>query len=252
MSSSKFPSETVDLPSKGWFYPEDHPLASGQIDVFLMTAKHEDILTSRNLIEKGIVLDKLFEALIATPGVKFDDLLVGDKNGLMVAARILGYGKEYDCTVQCPTCGTASEETVNLEELGEIAFEQTPETKGKTEFDFLLPFSKKTVTFKLPTQRDERAIENEVEALDKALGGDVSSVITTRLRYLIVAVDGDRTKSTINAFAETMPIRDSKAFRKHLEAVAPDVDFRVDHTCGQCGTKVRVEVPITASFFWPD
>lgn len=251
MSSSKFPFEVVDLPSKGWFYPEGHPLAKGQLEVYYMTAKHEDILTSRNLIQKGIVLDKLFEALIATPGVKFDDLLVGDKNGLMVAARILGYGKEYECIVQCPLCETATEDSINLEELGEVGMERTESNRGKTEFEFLLPFSKKSVTFKLPTQADERAIELEVEALDK-LSGEVSNLMTTRHRYLIVAVDGDRSKGVINAFVDTMPIRDSKALRKHIGEVAPDVDFRVTRKCSECGHDVKVEVPITANFFWPE
>lgn len=249
--SEKFPSEVVDLPSKGWFYPEGHPLASGQIELYYMTAKHEDILTSRNLIQKGIVLDKLFEALIATKGVKYDDLLVGDKNGLMVAARIMGYGKEYEATLTCSICDTPAEVTVNLEELEEVKLPE-PAKKGVNEFDFLLPFSKKTITFKLPTQRDERAIDAELDALEKALGGEVSNVVTTRLRYLIVAVDGDRSKEVINRFVETMPIRDSKAFRKHLDAIQPDIDFRVEHTCAACGHKVHAEVPITANFFWPD
>lgn len=251
MSSSKFPSEVVDLPSKGWFYPAGHPLATGRLDVYYMTAKHEDILTSRNLIEKGIVLDKLFESLIATPGIKFDELLVGDKNGLMVAARILGYGKDYECTIQCPLCETVSEETINLEELGEVGMERTEANRGKTEFEFLLPFSKKMITFKLPTQADERAIEIEVDALNK-LSGEVGNVITTRHRYLIQSVDGDRSKGTINTFVDTMPIRDSKAFRKHLDEVQPDVDFRVTRKCTNCGHDVKVEVPITANFFWPD
>lgn len=251
MADSKFPSEVVDLPSKGWFYPEGHPLASGQIDVYYMTAKHEDILTSRNLIQKGVVLDKLFEALIATPGVKYDDLLVGDKNGLMVAARILGYGKEYQCTVQCPFCETLSEETVDLEKLENVAVPE-PTKKGVNEFDFLLPFSKKTVTFKLPTQADEKAIEKEAEAIEKAFGNEVSNIITTRLRYLIVAVDGDRSKGVINQLVETMPIRDSKAFRKHMDTVAPDVDFHVTLKCQKCDKESRMEVPITANFFWPE
>ena len=92
---SKFPTEVIDLPSKGLVYPKEHPLSSGNVEIKYMTAKEEDILTSPNLIEKGIVLDKLLESIIVTEGVKLDDFIMGDKNTLLVSARILGYGKDY-------------------------------------------------------------------------------------------------------------------------------------------------------------
>ena len=83
------------MPSKGHFYPSDNPLSSGQVEIKYMTAKEEDILTSANLIQKGIVLDKLLQALIVSEGVNLDDVLIGDKNAIMIASRILAYGKDY-------------------------------------------------------------------------------------------------------------------------------------------------------------
>ena len=102
MAEQKFPSEVIDLPSEGKLYPEGHPLKDGKIEIKYMTAKEEDILTSQNLIKKGVVIDRLIDSLILTDGVKQDDLVLGDKNAVMVAARILAYGPEYACEVTNP------------------------------------------------------------------------------------------------------------------------------------------------------
>ena len=96
MAEYKFPTEMVELPSKGYFYSEGHPLSSGRVEIKYMTAREEDILTSQNLIKQGTVIDKLLEALVVDKSIKMDDMLIGDKNAIMVAARILGYGKNYD------------------------------------------------------------------------------------------------------------------------------------------------------------
>jgi len=94
-----FPTEVLSLPSKGLLYPKDSPLSKGTIDVKYMTAKEEDILTSQNLIEQGVVIDRLLESVIVTPNVKLGDLLIGDKNAIMIGTRILGYGKDYPITI---------------------------------------------------------------------------------------------------------------------------------------------------------
>ena len=89
------PTETVVLPSKGLLYPEDSPLAKGELEMKYMTAKEEDILTNQNYITNGTVIDKLLQSLILTKDVDYNSLLVGDKNAMMIAARILAYGKNY-------------------------------------------------------------------------------------------------------------------------------------------------------------
>ena len=96
MADYKFPTEMVDLPSKGHFYVDDHPLSSGKVEVKYMTAKEEDILTSQNLIQQGTVIDVLLQSLIVDKTINIQELLIGDKNAIMVAARILGYGKDYE------------------------------------------------------------------------------------------------------------------------------------------------------------
>ena len=253
MADTKAPSETIDLPSKGWYYPPNHPLASGQLDVFLMTARHEDILTSTNLIKKGIVLDRLMEELIASPLVKYEDLFLGDKNALMIASRILGYGSEYPITIECPSCGTKQDVTINLTQLKDKEVTFDPAQKGKNEFTFTLPVSKKVITFKLLTHKDERNIDQELDAMRKIQRGDISKEVTTRMRYAITSVDGDAEGETIRAFVNQMPARDGVAFREYARKVNPDIDLSFDFECTKCGhEEPRMEVPIDVTFFWPN
>jgi predicted RNA-binding Zn-ribbon protein involved in translation (DUF1610 family) len=252
MSENKYPSEVIELPSGGWFYPENHPLASGKLEIYYMTAKHEDILTSTNLIQRGVVLDKLMEALIVDKSIKYDDLLLGDKNGVVIAARILGYGKDYEVSMNCPSCGVTSDHKINLEDITDKPIETTPENKGKNEFPFKLPISGRTITFKLLTHGDEKAITNELAALKKALKAEVTTEVTTRIRKMIVSVDGDKTSSTIRDFVDAMPARDAMAFREHIKTVNPDIDLTFPFVCPSCGLEQRMEVPIDVTFFWPN
>jgi hypothetical protein len=244
-----YPSETIDLPSKGIFYPADSPLRSGQIEIYYMTAKHEDILTSTNLIQKGVVLDRLLDSLIATKGVKSADLLVGDLNAVMVAARILGYGKDYPITIDCPSCGEPIEQVADLTELATI---NEPNENDLSQFTIVLPISKAEVTLRLLTRSDELAIEKEVKSLKKA-SGEISGEGTARLRRIIKAVNGDEKPAVIWNFVENMLVRDARFLRDQYKEKIPDVDFDIDIdcSCGEVSDK-KVRLPIGTDFFWPD
>jgi len=248
-----FPTEVIALPSRGHFYPATSPLASGQIELYYMTAKHEDILTSRNLIQRGIVIDKLLEALIVNKDIRLDDILLGDKAAIMLASRILGYGKDYDVSINCPECGKKNETTIDLQkiETKECPY-FTDEHKNRNEFVFTLPVSKKEVTFKFLTHADEKAIRNEIEMLKKVIKSDVGKEMTTRIRKSILSVGGETDGEVIRKFIETMPALDSKALRDHVRTNAPDVDLKAPFVCSECGHEGRVDIPIDISFFWPD
>ena len=244
MADYKFPTEMVELPSKGYFYFEGHPLSSGKVEVKYMTAKEEDILTSQNLIQQGLVIDKLLESLIVDKSIKIDDMLVGDKNAIMVAARILGYGKEYEFEYD------GVEQSVDLSKLEPIDLDFSKFTKGQNEFSFELPNSKRTVTFKLLSGNDEKTISAEIEARKK-INKDVSVELTTRLKQMILSVDGKTEKSYINNFVENEFLsRDSYALREYLVDITPDVDMSIKIT-NSTGKEVEVAVPITVRFFWP-
>lgn len=247
MSEYNFPVETIELPSGGKFYPEGHPLRSGKIDVKYMTAKEEDILTSTNLIQKGTVIDKLMESLIVTKGVSPNDLLTGDLNAVMVASRILAYGKEYPIELGCGTCGKKFDHMVDLSTLETI----TPEdTSVDGEHSVALPTGI-TVTFKLLTRGDEKEIQAEVDGLRK-FNNSIEGDSTTRLKYMITSVNGNRDKKLIREFVDAMIIRDVRAFRAEYRKLSPDVNFELDVTCTHCDTTIKARMPFGANFFWPD
>ena len=248
VTKSPYPTEVIDLPSKGIFYPEGSPLRSGQIELKYMTAKEEDILTSTNLIQKGIVLDKLMDSLIVTKGVKSSDLLIGDLNAVMVATRILGYGKDYTININCPKCGNAVEQTIDLSAL---KTENEPTSQTTKEFSIVLPLSKAEVTLKLLTRGDELEIDKESKALKKATG-DVENDSTGRLRALITAVNGDTSKGAIWTFVDNMLVRDARFLREEYRRHVPDVDFNVPIECDCGGEEKTVRLPIGVNFFWPD
>ena len=244
MADYKFPTEVVDLPSKGYFYFEGHPLSTGKVEVKYMTAKEEDILTSQNLIQQGTVIDKLLEALIVDKSINITDMLVGDKNAVMVAARILGYGKEYSFNYD------EEEHSVDLSVLEPIKIDFSKFTKGINELSYKLPVSKRELVFKLLTGKDEDEITAEIKAREK-VNKNQSFELTTRLKQMIVSIDGKSEKSFINNFVDNEFLsRDSLPFRQHLAKITPDIDMNttvVDST----GKEVEVAIPVTVRFLWP-
>ena len=249
---NNFPTETIDLPSEGHFYPEGHPLSTGRLELKMMTAREEDILTNQNLIKKGIVLDKLLESLIVTP-VKIDDILVGDKNAAFFAARRLAYGDTYGpVQVTCPKCQTECERTIDLSTMKSKDVDVTKYPRGQNEFEFTLPYTQKVITYKLLTHKDETQIDAEIKGLSK-VNKNSSSEVTTRLRAMIVAIDGNTERGVINKFVnQEMPSRDSLAFRAHVKENTPDLDMTFDFSCDECSHEERMSVPLTAQFFWPE
>ena len=246
-----FPTEVLSLPSKGLLYPEDSPLRSGTIDVKYMTAKEEDILTSQNLITQGVVIERLLQSVIATPGVKLDDLLIGDKNALMVGTRVLGYGKDYNVVILDPDTNEEADTTIDLSTLGHKKIDESLFENGNN-FEFELPNSKRKLEFKLLTNKDEVEIESVLKSLEKAekLTG-VSTELTTRLKYQIQSIDGDKTQTTIDKFVDNEFLAlDARAYRQYAQSIAPDVDLTVDYTTGN-GNIVKVGVPLGLDFFWP-
>ena len=247
----QFPTEEVTLPSKGLLYPEGSPLRSGKITMKYMTAKEEDILTNQNYIKNGTVIDKLLQSLIVDT-TKIEDLLIGDKNAILVAARILGYGQEYTFKYPHPETGENEEVTIDLTEADDKVIDESKMIEGKNEFEFELPTSKILLTFKLLTQADDKKIEAELKGLKK-INKNASPELTTRLKHVIQSVNGDRTVKSIRDFIDNSFLaRDARAFRTYLETIMPDIDLSFDLTFDD-GTVIEdVTIPIGVGFFWPD
>ena len=243
MEESKFklPTAEIELPSKGILYPEGTELAKGKIEMKYMTAKEEDILTNQSYIQKGTVLDKLMKSLIVSK-INYDDLLIGDKNAIMVAARILGYGKDYSFSI------LGEDHTIDLSTLENKPLNEELFKDGENNFEFTLPHSGNKVTFKLLTHKDEQNISRELEGLKK-INKDNSPELTTRLKYLITSVEGKTESKDIREFVDNYLLaRDSRALREYIKEIQPDVEL----TFFPEGSNDRVNIPIGVSFFWPD
>tara|TARA_R110001592_G_scaffold292527_1_gene562020 strand:- start:2304 stop:3038 length:735 start_codon:yes stop_codon:yes gene_type:complete len=239
--SFNLPTETIELPSKGLLYPEGHPLSEGTIEIKYMTAKEEDILTNQNYISDGTVLDKLLKSLIITK-FNYGDLIVGDKNAIMIASRILGYGAEYKFKYN------GVEETVDLSKINNKELDESLFTKGKNEFTFDLPASDNTITFKFLTHSDEVKISQELDGIKK-LKKNESPELTTRLKHMITSINGDPEGKTIREFVDQAFLaRDARAFREFIQKIQPDVDL----TFFPSTSTESATIPIGINFFWPD
>ncbi len=244
MSEFKFPTETIELPSKGFLYPKDNPLSSGKIEMKYMTAKEEDILTNQNYIKNGTVIDELLKSLIVSK-INYNDLLVGDKNALLVAARILGYGKDYTFMYN------GEEITVDLSSLDNKEFDTSDLTQGVNEFTFILPHSQTPLTYRLLTHGDEGKITAEIKGLKK-INKNSSPELSTRLKYMITSVNGSTESKDIRNFVDNyMLAMDSRAFREHIKDKQPDIKLTFEYETPD-GVVEDVDIPIGINFFWPD
>ena len=244
------PTQPLDLPSKGLLYPESSPLSSGQVELYLPTAMHEDILTNRNFIQQGVVIDKFLQAIIASK-IDYNELLLGDKNAIMIGARILAYGSQYSFKYTPPGLNISEDVTVDLSQLKEKEIDWSKVTKGKNEFEYELPMTKQLVTYKITTHKDETAIEAEIRGLQK-VNKNLSSDVTVRLAHSIVAVNGDRDRKVIRDFVRNMPIKDSQDLRKQIVMSTPDIVMKFDFTTASGEVVEGLNLPMTVDFLWPD
>ncbi|GJQ43824.1 MAG: hypothetical protein JETCAE03_33220 [Ignavibacteriaceae bacterium] len=247
----QYPTEVITLPSQGYFYPETSPLSSGKLTLRYPTAKHEDILTSRNLINKGIVIDEFLKSIIVDQ-VNYDDILLGDKNGLMIASRILLYGDEYEVQVKCPNCTATNDCKYNLSDLEskDLDFEQF--AKGTNEFTYHLPKQNVDIKFRFLTIKDDNDINNQMKKIKKGFKTEIDQEMTTRLSYVITEYNGERSQQKIfRMVSDQMSSIDSKSFREYLAEITPGVKTSVDFACSECGHEQVIPLPMDINFFWP-
>jgi len=243
-TKNQFPSEEVTLPSKGLLYPKDSSLRKGVIEMKYMTAREEDILTNTNLIENGTVIDKLLQSLILTD-INYNDLLIGDKNAILIAARVLGYGSDYKFMYN------GEEINVDLSSIKDKNLDETLITDGKNEFIFTLPTTKTLITFKFLTQGDESKITAELKGLKK-INKNSSAELSTRMKYIITSVDNNTDQKTIRDFVDKQFLaRDARELRKYIKKIQPDVDLTHNYE-DRKGNMKEISIPVGINFFWPD
>ena len=242
MSEFSLPTEHVELPSQDLVYPEDNPLSSGKVEIKYMTGKEEDILNNSKFISEGVVIDKLLKAVIVSK-VNYDDIVVGDKNAIMVACRILGYGSNYKFYA------AGEENEIDLSKIENKKLDKKLFKKGKNEFEFTLPHTKTDITFKLLSHADEQKINRELKGYEKLGKGVSVPESSTRLKHIITSVNGDYDPKLIRKFVdEGLLARDSRALRKYINEMQPDVDLSFFPP----GSDEKRTIPININFFWPD
>jgi len=257
--SFSVPTEFVDLPSKGLYYPEGHSLHNvSQVEIRHMTAKEEDILANQSLLKSGKAIDRMLQNVILTPDVDITDLLTGDKNAITVAARITGYGPEYSVDVTCPACGTKQKKSFDLSNskiVGASFDRDTINEKleginvtDRGTFKVTLPASNFEAEFRMLTGKDEEKVESFA---NRATNSEKGSLLVDTISYMLVSVQDVTDYSQIREFVENMPAKDSKYLRNLYAKLKPDIDLTQEFVCRDCKHEQDLEVPITAEFFWP-
>lgn len=248
----EIPVESVPLPSRGLIYSPDSTLFNREvIPIRAMTAHEEDILTSQAFIKEGSVINHLIRSCITDKSFDTDDMTVGDRNALMVAIRVTGYGPEYNVAVSCESCNHTNNVAASLADLGIKRLKIKPIEDGKNEFEFQLPVTKKKVTFRFLTVKDEADRTAANRNRQGALNTKLEKNVTSYLNYAIVSVDGITDKNKIHHFVKYMPAFDSKALRKYINDNEPGMDMSSQYNCEKCTYQNTFNLPITSEFFWP-
>ena len=247
------PTDFVALPSEGRFYPEGHPLHNADtIEIKHMTAKEEDILTSETLLKKGVAINRMVDSLVVDKTIRVADLLLGDKNAILIAARISGFGPYYEVSTTCPSCQEKDDKVFDLQEIQEIKFSDTPdgvELLDNGHFVITLPTADVEMTVRLLTAHDEEVFQKNLE--NKKKFKKESTVVTDLLKAIIVAANEHTDRAIIDKFIDVIPLRDVAHLRKQYEQIKPGMDINFDFECPSCSYAGKVVMPMTADFFWP-
>jgi len=249
---AQIPVDVVSLPSKGLVYTLDHPLVNeDETEIRCMTAREEDLLTSRALIKNGTVMSKLLQSCMMNKMVDPDSLLLGDRNALLIAIRVTGYGPEYTANVACKECGEETEENFNMGALTIKPLGANPVQQNVNLFEKRLPMSGDVVHFKLLNGLDDANL-TKIANRRKKLKAQVENSITDKLTHSIVSINGDANQANIAKAVQSMRAGDARALRAYMNKIEPDIDMKQWFECSSCGEESEVEIPLGISFFWPD
>ena len=248
------PTDFVDLPSGGYFYPVGHLLhGQQQLEIKYMTAKEEDILTSQTLIKKGIAVDKMLQNILVDKRINIDSVLSCDRSAMMVASRITGYGEDYNFSINCPSCSTKNQIHYNLNNAvvnnGKNHEQNEVEYSQDGTFVVTLPKTGYRVQMKLLNGKDERTLFEVNE--NRKRKNLPEAAATDQLRISIVSVNNITDSQTIDKFISTLRAMDAKFLRNMYKKVSPSLDMKTDFSCSSCSFSQEVDIPLTAEFFWP-
>ena len=245
------PIALVPIPSLGKVYSQEGLKDVSELAIRVMTVQDEDILRNTTLIKKGTVISELLQKLIMTK-VNVRELLAGDRNALLVAARIASYGSELVQKIKCPSCAVEQEWIVKLDDLHErpLQLSQVEQIAPFTnQFSFTTPRGLKIV-FKFLTGGEEEQILSAAEMKRKA-GLASEDYVFSRIFHSVISINGHTDRAKINNFIRNMPASESLAFRKHLDSHEPEMDMTAPFACKHCDHTSKEVVAQGHEFFWP-
>ena len=247
------PTTFVELPSKGALYPEGHPMyGREQLEIRFMTAKEEDILTSQALLKKGIAIDRMLQSVILDKGIRVEQLAVGDKNAIIVAARISGYGSDYEVAVNCPSCSAQVDYSFDLEKITYNYGEDVEDFDvRKTEagtFMIKTPSLKAEVEMRPMYGADETYLAQL--AINRNKKNLPSTTLIDQLKRLVLSVNGSTDPAMRESFISNAPAMDTRYLRRAYKKISPNIDMTQNFVCSSCGAETEMAVPLTAKFFW--
>lgn len=229
---STIPSELVLLPSKGKVYPKSNPLSKGSVEMRYMTAYDEDILTNLSYIRAGTLFDKLLSNLILDT-VNVDDILAADKDALIIAARIHGYGANYNVTVTDPNTKATLERTMNLSKLKMRDFNLESNDAGEFEYKA----EGIDIKFRFLSNKEIQSISPE------RLNSDF-------LKQSIVECNGSRDAAEIENFIMyQMTPKESREFRTYITNNLPGLVLEAEFE-GESGGTFTAGFQLGSNLFW--
>lgn len=256
------PTELVEIPSEGKFYSPEHPLHNkNTIEIRQMTAKEEDILTNKSFIKKGVVIDRLLQSIIVDKSIDPASLLVGDRNAIMVAARIGAYGPKYDIALICTKCYAKEASYVDLTEVQIDKLEEVIQKVEKLQdikhvrmqngnVVVQLPKSKWFAECRLLTGKNEKQLLDYIE-LKKKKDSTAELELSEQLLFIVESINTVTETEKIVEAIKLMPAYDAKFLRDKYQQLVPNVSIKKKFSCSSCEAEQEVEVPFTQEFFWP-
>jgi len=245
------PTEFIELPTAGKFYSSDHPLHNVEtVEMRYMTAKETDILTSKSLLKKGVAVDRMLESLFVDKNIKAPQLFIGDKNALILAARINGFGSQYEAQVGCMNCSTTNEHSFELNEVKSKEISKDIKFSENGTFFIKLPKTGIEAECRLLTGEDEKSLVKLADKKKKLKLPDTT--LTDQYKKIIVSLNTVSDRSTVEEFVDIMPAQDALHLRKEYESARPDMDMTYVYECETCNASNKVDIPFSANFFWPD
>lgn len=244
------PFDALKLPSMGLFYSS----RTSTLYVKYITAKEENILTQPSLMESGFGLDLVLDSVIINKEIEIDDLLIGDKQSLLIYLRSTAYGDNFPVVSICPACNISGETEFQLSSFGAKELEEKPDENGL--FEFTLPKMKLNgekvcIKFKPLRVKDEIEINKMIYEESKS-DKKYSSSVTLRFNKQIVSINGINDKDFIKKIIQKLPIKDSTELRIYMEKVEPGIDTNISITCKNCDHIYSNNLNIDSSIFYLD